>query len=84
MLWATMLLVGGQVHSSYKWGFFVFAVLIYFFIVWQVLGVARSYARRVEPGVHKIYLALAAWVLGLMYDSYLIYQVITSTILIPL
>lgn len=56
--------------SSYKWGFFVFAVLIYFFIIWQVLGVARSYARRVEPSVHKIYFALAAWVLGLMYVPY--------------
>lgn len=70
MLWAVMFLVGGQVGSSYKWGFFVFAVLIYFFIVWQVLGVARSYARRVEPSVHKTYFALAAWVLGLMYVPY--------------
>lgn len=67
MLWAVMFLVGGLVPSSYKWGFFVFAVLIYFFIVWQVLGVARAYARRVEPGVHKMYLALSAWTLSLMY-----------------
>lgn len=67
MLWAVMFLAGGQVASSYKWGFFVFAVLIYYFIIWQVLGVARSYASRVEPGVHKMYLALAGWTLGLMY-----------------
>lgn len=67
MLWAVMFLVGGLVASTYKWGFFVFAVLIYFFIAWQVLGVARSYARRVEPGVHTMYLGLAAYILGLMY-----------------
>ncbi|RPA96801.1 family A G protein-coupled receptor-like protein [Choiromyces venosus 120613-1] len=66
MLWATMLLVGGLVSSSYKWGFYVFALLIYFFIIWQVLGVARKHASRVDLGAHKIFTSLAAWTLFLM------------------
>ncbi|PWW77993.1 family A G protein-coupled receptor-like protein [Tuber magnatum] len=66
MLWATMLLVGGLVPSDYKWGFYVFAVMIYFFIIWQVLGVARKYASKVDAGVHKIFSGLAAYTLFLM------------------
>ncbi|CUS10765.1 unnamed protein product [Tuber aestivum] len=66
MLWATMLLVGGLVHSDYKWGFYVFGVMIYFFIIWQVLGVARKYASKVDTGVHKIFSGLAAYTLFFM------------------
>ncbi|CAZ79554.1 unnamed protein product [Tuber melanosporum] len=66
MLWAVMLLVGGLVRSDYKWGFYVFALLVYFFILWQVLGVARKYASRVDAGVHKIFSGLAAYTLFFM------------------
>jgi bacteriorhodopsin len=67
MIWATMFLCGALVSSSYKWGFFVFALLIYYFIIWQVLGVARKYTSRVEPGVHKIFAGLAAYEIFFMY-----------------
>jgi len=66
MLWATMLLVGGLVSSTYKWGYYVFSLLIYFFIAWQVLGVSRRHASRLDTGVHKAFSGLAAYTLFLM------------------
>lgn len=66
MLWATMLLVGGLVSSTYKWGYYVFALLIYFFILWQVLGVSRKHASKLDAGVHKAFSGLAAYTLFLM------------------
>lgn len=66
MLWATMFLTGALVASSYKWGFFVFAILIYFFLIYQVLGAARGYASRVDQGVHKIFSGLSAYIFFFM------------------
>ncbi|KAI5778453.1 hypothetical protein EDC01DRAFT_782931 [Geopyxis carbonaria] len=79
MLWATMFLVGELVRSSYKWGFFVLAWLLYALIVWQVLGIARSYAARLTntgaagaagdrrgSTVGKVFTTLAAWELFLL------------------
>ncbi|KAL7268675.1 hypothetical protein RUND412_008693 [Rhizina undulata] len=66
MLWATMFLIGEFVSSSYKWGFFVFAICLYFFICWQTLGIARRYAYRVDPEVHKTFAGLTAYLLFFM------------------
>jgi len=66
MLWATMHLVGALVSTSYKWGFFGFGVFIYLFIAWQLMGVAKKYAARVDVAANKTYSGLAAYILFLM------------------
>jgi len=66
MLWATMFLVGGLVSSTYKWGYYVFGLFIYFFLLWQVLGVSRRYASKLDTGVHNAFSGLAAYTLFLM------------------
>jgi bacteriorhodopsin len=66
MVWATMLLVGALVRSGYKWGFWVIAVVVYFLLCWQVMGVARQYAARHDDRVAKVFVGLAAWELFLM------------------
>lgn len=66
MLWATMFLIGELVRSSYKWGFWVIAVVLYGLLAWQVMGIARKYANRAEGNVGKMFTALAAWELFMM------------------
>lgn len=66
MLWATLFLAGMFVRSTYKWGFFVIAVVLYFLVVWQTLGIARSYARTIDTQAHRVFTVLAGWELGLM------------------
>lgn len=59
--WGVMFLIGMFVRTSYKWGFFVFGVVFYFLIVWQLLKNARGYAARVDTAGHKAYSTLAAY-----------------------
>jgi bacteriorhodopsin len=66
MLWATMFLIGMFVHTTYKWGFFVFAIVLYAFIGWQTLGNARSYATRFDAGTLSTFTILAGWQLFFM------------------
>ena len=66
MVWATMFLIGMFVRSTYKWGFFVFAIVMYVFIGWQTLGVARSYTTRFDAGTLRSFTILAGWQLFFM------------------
>ncbi|KAF8534851.1 hypothetical protein BDD12DRAFT_894898 [Trichophaea hybrida] len=66
MLWASMFLIGMFVRSSYKWGFFVIAVILWGLIVWQTMGIARSHAYTVESNTHRTFTILALWELFLM------------------
>ncbi|TGZ78457.1 family A G protein-coupled receptor-like protein, partial [Ascodesmis nigricans] len=66
MLWALMFLLGALVASSYKWGFWIIAVVLYFLICWQVMGVARRFASRVSTEAGRIFLMLAGWELLMM------------------
>lgn len=67
MVWATMFLVGELVRSSYKWGFWVIGVMVYYLIAWQVMGIARRFAANHDDKVGKAFTALAAWELFMMY-----------------
>jgi len=66
MLWTLLLLLGALVRSSYKWGFFVLALVSYILLAWQMLGVARGHANRLDATTHKTFSTLAAWLIGLM------------------
>ena len=46
-------LVGALTSSSYKWGYFVFAMLALFGITYNVLWTAREYAGRLGPRVDR-------------------------------
>jgi bacteriorhodopsin len=64
--WGSMFLIGMFISTTYKWGFFVFGVVLYFLIIWQVLGNARGYSSRVETHAHRSYIGLAAWTIFFM------------------
>jgi len=66
MVWDIMLLIGSLVHTSYKWGFYVFALIAWFALLWQKLGVARSYASRFDPLTHRTYSTHAGYLLFFM------------------
>jgi len=66
MIWAVMYLCGALTISSYKWGFFVFAVYVQFVLVWQLLFVARTFAGRHDVVVRNAFSMLALYELGLM------------------
>jgi len=60
-LFPIMLLSGAVTRTSYKWGYFVFALVAYFLLAYQLLHVARSWARRYETS--KWYLPLTAYII---------------------
>lgn len=60
-------LVGALTSSSYKWGYFVFAMLALFGIAWNVLWTAREYAQRLGPRVYKTFLVCGGWTLFLWF-----------------
>lgn len=67
LIWGTMYLIGMFIPTRFKWGFFVFAVFAHLLIVWQMLGNARGYASRVDVAMHKSYITLSAYIVGLMF-----------------
>jgi bacteriorhodopsin len=58
-------LVGALVHSSYKWGFFVFGVVAFFIVACTVVFDGRSYATALGADVNKFYTMCAIWIIGL-------------------
>jgi len=50
-------LVGALVASSYKWGYFVFAMFALFFIAYELLWVGRIHARHIGPEVSRTYMS---------------------------
>lgn len=60
-------LVGALTSSSYKWGYFVFAMLAIFGIAWNVLWTAREYAGRLGKRVYNTFLACGCWTLFLWF-----------------
>ncbi|KAI5807296.1 hypothetical protein DFH27DRAFT_479101 [Peziza echinospora] len=61
MLYAVMFLCGALTHSSFKWGYFVIALLALFLLAYQLLVAARPWARRFDTS--KWYIPLAAYTL---------------------
>lgn len=66
MLWALLFLLGSLVRSSYKWGFFLLALVTYFLLAWQTMGVARTFSARWSADAAKIFTMLAAYELFMM------------------
>lgn len=60
-LYSVMFLVGALTRTSYKWGYYVFALVAFFLLAYQLLFVARPWATRY--GTSKYYLPLAAYAL---------------------
>lgn len=48
-------LVGALVASSYKWGYFVFAMAALFGIAWNILVVGAQHAKALGTEVNKVY-----------------------------
>jgi len=48
-------LVGALVSSQYKWGYYVFANVAFFGVVWNLVAVGRKHARAINPAVFKTY-----------------------------
>ena len=60
-------LVGALTASSYKWGYFVFAMLALFGVAWNVLWTAREYAGRLGKRVYNTFLVCGCWTLFLWF-----------------
>jgi bacteriorhodopsin len=60
-------LVGALVASSYKWGYFVFAMFALFFIAYNLLWVGRIHARHIGPEVSRTYITCGAWTMFLWF-----------------
>jgi len=66
MLWSLLFLLGALVRTSYKWGFFFLALVTYFLLAWQTMGVARKFSSRWSADAAKIFTMLAAYELFMM------------------
>jgi len=60
-------LVGALVVSSYKWGYFVFAMFALFFIAYNVVLVGRAHAGSINANVGKTYTLCGAWTIFLWF-----------------
>lgn len=61
MLYSVMFLAGALTRTRYKWGYFVFALVAFFLLAYQLLFVARPWAVRYNTS--KSYLPLAGYAL---------------------
>ncbi|TVY58594.1 Protein FDD123 [Lachnellula suecica] len=60
-------LVGALVASSYKWGYFVIAMIALFGIFFNVAVVGRNYANVINRTVGRTFLLCGAWTMGLWF-----------------
>jgi len=60
-------LVGALVASSYKWGYFVFAMVALFFIAFNVCYVGLRHARALSQTIGKTYMICAVWTIALWF-----------------
>jgi len=60
-------LVGALVASSYKWGYFVFAMAALFFIAYNVCYVGLAHAKAIGPNVHRTFLMCGVWTIFLWF-----------------
>lgn len=60
-------LVGALVASTYKWGYFTFAMVALFAIAWNVVIVARSNAKALGPTISKTFLLCGVWTIFLWF-----------------
>lgn len=60
-------LVGALVASSYKWGYFTFAMFALFFLAFQVLWVGRQHASHIGTEVGRTYILCGGWTMFLWF-----------------
>ncbi|CAG8978344.1 hypothetical protein HYALB_00005930 [Hymenoscyphus albidus] len=60
-------LVGALVMSSYKWGYFVFAMVALFLVAWNVMWVGRKHARALGGPIYKTYNTCGCWTMILWF-----------------
>ncbi|KAE9370615.1 family A G protein-coupled receptor-like protein, partial [Stipitochalara longipes BDJ] len=60
-------LVGALVASSYKWGYFVFAMFALFFIAYNVVYVGMQHAKFHGGPVRKVYMLCGVWTIFLWF-----------------
>jgi len=60
-------LVGALVASSYKWGYFVFAMVALIFIAYNVVLVGKKHAAAIGPDVNRTYLLCGTWTIFLWF-----------------
>ncbi|KAH7317538.1 hypothetical protein BKA65DRAFT_529501 [Rhexocercosporidium sp. MPI-PUGE-AT-0058] len=64
-------LVGALVASRYKWGYFVFAMLALFFILYQVTFVGQKHASHIrasnQTNIGRSYMLAASWTMALWF-----------------
>jgi len=58
-------LVGALVHSSYKWGYFVFGFVALLFVAFTVVFEGRINARELGADVSRAYTICSVWTVGL-------------------
>lgn len=60
-------LVGALVASSYKWGYFVFAMVALLFIAYNVLFVGRQHSRALGGEIGRTYVICGGWTIFLWF-----------------
>ena len=60
-------LVGALIASTYKWGYFVFAMVALFFIAYNVTWVGRKHAAVLGSHVSRTYLMCGVWTIFLWF-----------------
>jgi len=60
-------LVGALVASSYKWGYFVFAMFALFFIAYNVCFVGMKHAAAIDANVKRTFLLCGVWTIFLWF-----------------
>ena len=59
--------VGALVRSSYKWGFYTFAMAAFFFVVWSLLWEGRRHATAFGGPIKNTYYACGVLTIGIWF-----------------
>jgi len=60
-------LVGALTSSTYKWGYWTFAMLAFFYVIYSLVITGRSYANALAPEVGKVYLLCGVLTVGVWF-----------------
>ena len=60
-------LIGALVHSSYKWGYYVFGCIAFLFVAWTVVFEGRTHAAALGSDINKVYTICGCWTIGLWF-----------------
>jgi bacteriorhodopsin len=60
-------LVAALVPSTYKWGYFVFAMVALFGVAWNVVFVARRHSIALGADVKRVFFLTGVWTISLWF-----------------